>query len=98
LQKTGFTETPILTSGDDVIMVTRFLKDGATSYSAKQVLDFLRSPPAEDDAPLPDAVAAQVESDNGQTVMANSQTDAGNGNGAHGADKAEVQTATGDHA
>ena len=114
LQKTGFTETPILTSGDDVIMVTRFLKDGATSYSAKQVLDFLRSPSAEDGAPVPDAVAAQVEADtqvevgtqveSGNRAAANEQTVAGsgtgkaNGNGAHTDDKAEVQETAGSHA
>jgi len=47
IQKTGFTETPMLTSGDEVVMVLRFLKDGSTSYTAKQVIDFLRSADSE---------------------------------------------------
>ena len=36
------TEEPILvTSGDDVADVARFLPDGATTYHAKDVIDYL---------------------------------------------------------
>lgn len=37
----GEREPPMLTSGDDVAKVARFLKDGAESYSARDVIDYL---------------------------------------------------------
>ncbi len=64
LQKSGFTETPLLTSGDDVIMVTRFLSKGSTSYKAKQVLDFLRAPPKSDEAATGDGEVQPFTSGN----------------------------------
>ena len=64
LQKSGFTETPLLTSGDDVIMVTRFLSKGSTSYKAKQVLDFLRAPPKSDEAAAGDGEVQPFTSEN----------------------------------
>jgi len=64
LQKSGFTETPLLTSGDDVIMVTRFLSKGSTSYKAKQVLDFLRAPPKSDEAAAEDGEVQPFTSGN----------------------------------
>ena len=64
LQKSGFTETPLLTSGDDVIMVTRFLSKGSTSYKAKQVLDFLRAPPKSDEAAAGDGEVQSFTSGN----------------------------------
>ncbi len=39
--KDGTRELPILTSGDDAANVARFLKDGADSYSASDVIDSL---------------------------------------------------------
>lgn len=90
LQKTGFTETPILTSGDDVIMVTRFLKDGATSYTAKQVVDFLRSPPSEDDASSQEAQGQLVMAED---APANGESGNGSGNGPGNDEKREPVTA-----
>lgn len=37
----GYVEPPLLTSGDDVAGVARFLRPGATSYRAADVLDYL---------------------------------------------------------
>jgi len=42
-QKSGFTETPLLTSGDDISMVRRFLSNGRRSFTARQVIEYLRS-------------------------------------------------------
>lgn len=41
LRKEGATEPPLLTSGDDVRTVARFLAPGADSYSAKHVIEYL---------------------------------------------------------
>jgi nitronate monooxygenase len=41
LQKSGDPELPLITSGDDVANVARFLKPGARTYSARDVLDYL---------------------------------------------------------
>ncbi|MBT6146138.1 MAG: hypothetical protein HOH74_11945, partial [Gemmatimonadetes bacterium] len=92
LQKTGFTETPLLTSGDDVIMVTRFLKGGATSYTAKQVIDFLRSPPSEDDTPVSGAIAAEA------VAEADKNGSGENGSGGNGESHETVNVEAGKHA
>ncbi|MFT4649591.1 MAG: nitronate monooxygenase [Planctomycetota bacterium] len=41
IQKSGARELAIMTSGDDVAHVARFLKDGKITYSAQEVLDSL---------------------------------------------------------
>jgi NAD(P)H-dependent flavin oxidoreductase YrpB (nitropropane dioxygenase family) len=41
IQKSGEPELPMVTSGDDVANVARFLKPGAESYTAGDVLDYL---------------------------------------------------------
>jgi nitronate monooxygenase len=41
-QKGGFVEPPIVTSGDELVNIGRFIKPGATGYSAKDVIDHLR--------------------------------------------------------
>ncbi len=38
---TGELEKPLITSGDDVVNVTRYLKPGSTTYYAKDVIDYL---------------------------------------------------------
>jgi nitronate monooxygenase len=40
-QKSGEPELPLVTSGDDVANVARFLKDGAESYTAADVIEYL---------------------------------------------------------
>jgi nitronate monooxygenase len=42
-QESGYTEAPIMTAGDDVAQIKRLLKDGSTSYSALDVIEYLRS-------------------------------------------------------
>jgi hypothetical protein len=39
----GVTENPLITSGDDLMMIHRFLGAGRTEYSAGDVIDFLLS-------------------------------------------------------
>lgn len=41
-QESGYIEAPIMTAGDDVAQIQRFLKNG-TSYSAAEVIDYLKS-------------------------------------------------------
>lgn len=41
IQRGGETELPLITSGDDVINVARFLKPGQDTYSAQDVIDYL---------------------------------------------------------
>jgi hypothetical protein len=41
MQKNGELELPLVTSGDDVSRVARFLKPGADTYSAADVVDYL---------------------------------------------------------
>jgi nitronate monooxygenase len=41
IQKSGERELPLMTSGDDVAHVARFLKEGKSTYSAQDVLDTL---------------------------------------------------------
>lgn len=41
VQKGGAVEKPVLTSGDDLAEIARFLPDGQTSYTAKDVIDSL---------------------------------------------------------
>lgn len=41
VQKTGHVEPPIVTSGDDLPSIVQFLRDGAKTYSAKDVIDVL---------------------------------------------------------
>ncbi|MDP7559777.1 MAG: hypothetical protein QF745_04480, partial [Planctomycetota bacterium] len=78
LQKSGFTETPLLTSGDDINMVTRFLSGGSTSYKAKQVLDFLRAPTKFDEAAAGDGEAQPLGSPARKPFEAGSSNDATN--------------------
>ena len=40
-QSSGYTEAPIMTAGDDVTNVAQFLKPGADSYSAADVIEYL---------------------------------------------------------
>jgi NAD(P)H-dependent flavin oxidoreductase YrpB (nitropropane dioxygenase family) len=40
----GYVEAPLLTAGDDIVGLTRFVGDGATSYSALDVIDHLLGP------------------------------------------------------
>ncbi len=42
----GVCEPPILTAGDDVAHIHRYLRPGSTSYSAADVLDFILAPPS----------------------------------------------------
>jgi hypothetical protein len=41
VQRGGETELPLITSGDDVATVARFLKRGSSSYTAADVIDYL---------------------------------------------------------
>ena len=41
IQKGGDPELPLVTSGDDVAKVARFLKPGKDSYTVADVLDYL---------------------------------------------------------
>jgi nitronate monooxygenase len=41
MQRSGEAELPLITSGDDVAAVARFLKRGSRSYSAADVIDYL---------------------------------------------------------
>ncbi|MHC4964580.1 MAG: nitronate monooxygenase [Planctomycetota bacterium] len=41
VQRNGEAELPLITSGDDVAAVARFLKRGSSSYTAADVLDYL---------------------------------------------------------
>ena len=43
IQRSGEVEKALVTSGDDVATVARYLRPGATSYSASDVLEFLTS-------------------------------------------------------
>jgi hypothetical protein len=49
IQPDGAVELPLITSGDDVAGVRRFLKPGAVRYTAADVIDYLlgngRTPP-----------------------------------------------------
>ncbi len=40
----GVGEPPIVTAGDDVAQISRYLRPGSTSYSADDVLDFILAP------------------------------------------------------
>lgn len=40
-RKDGYVEAPVVTSGDGVVGITRFLQPGKRSYTAKNVLDYL---------------------------------------------------------
>jgi NAD(P)H-dependent flavin oxidoreductase YrpB (nitropropane dioxygenase family) len=40
-RKDGYVEPPIVTSGDDLVHIGQLLKPGQTSYSAKEVIDYL---------------------------------------------------------
>lgn len=45
--KDGYLEKPLVTAGEDFRNITRFLKEGSKSYSARDVIDYLLSEPAE---------------------------------------------------
>lgn len=40
-KKNGMLEPPVITSGDDLPNIKQFMKDGATTYSAAEVIEFL---------------------------------------------------------
>jgi nitronate monooxygenase len=44
VRKDGYVEQPIITSGDDLVEVGQFLKEGKTSYSAEDVITYLLGP------------------------------------------------------
>jgi nitronate monooxygenase len=44
IQGDSYTELPIVTSGDDLRNIGRFLKNSQSSYSAKDVIDFILQP------------------------------------------------------
>ena len=48
VRKDGYHEPPLITSGDALPRIGRFLRDGATSYRAQDVLDALLSNPRSD--------------------------------------------------
>lgn len=56
IQKDGLLEKPMITSGDDVADIARFLKPGATSYSALDVIEYLLP------KPMPVIVSADASS------------------------------------
>jgi len=41
VRKDGYVEKPIVTSGDDLVSVGQFIKEGKTSYSAEDVISYL---------------------------------------------------------
>ena len=41
IQKGGEVERPLITSGDDLAEIARFIPDGQTSYTARDVIDTL---------------------------------------------------------
>ena len=42
--KIDYLERPMVTAGDDLLHIARFLKPGETTYSAKDVIDMLLNP------------------------------------------------------
>lgn len=58
IQKDGLLEKPMITSGDDVADIARFLKPGTTSYSALDVIEYL----------LPEPMPVIVSADAGSTT------------------------------
>jgi nitronate monooxygenase len=48
VRRDGSREAPLVTSGDALPEIRRFLRDGATSYRAQDVLDSLLAPPRSD--------------------------------------------------
>ena len=40
-KKDGYVEPPLVTSGDDLVNITRFIKAGATSYTAQDVIEHI---------------------------------------------------------
>jgi hypothetical protein len=40
-RKDGFVEPPIITSGDEFVNIGQFIKPGETSYSARDVIEYL---------------------------------------------------------
>lgn len=43
VQENNYHEPPLLTAGDDLVHLDQFLKPGRTNYTAKEVLQYLRS-------------------------------------------------------
>jgi hypothetical protein len=41
IRRMGYVELPIVTSGNDINRIARFLTDGKTSYSAQEVIRYL---------------------------------------------------------
>jgi NAD(P)H-dependent flavin oxidoreductase YrpB (nitropropane dioxygenase family) len=46
-QSGSYKELPLVTSGDDIRNITRFLKKGAKSYSAQEVIEYILQPVAD---------------------------------------------------
>jgi nitronate monooxygenase len=44
VRKDGYVEEPLITSGDDLVTIGQFLKEGRTSYSAEDVINHLLGP------------------------------------------------------
>jgi nitronate monooxygenase len=44
-RRDGYTEPPIITSGDDLVNIKQFVKDGQTSYTAKDVIEYILGEP-----------------------------------------------------
>jgi hypothetical protein len=41
IQKSGYVEKPLVTAGEDLRNISRFIKDGSKSYSARDVIKYL---------------------------------------------------------
>jgi nitronate monooxygenase len=52
-QKCGSLELPLVTAGDDLIELRRFLKPGRTSYTAREVVESLMDNGAKLERPSP---------------------------------------------
>ncbi|MBI5950228.1 MAG: nitronate monooxygenase [Chloroflexi bacterium] len=44
VRKDGYVEQPVITSGDDLVTVGQFIREGKTSYSAEDVISYLLGP------------------------------------------------------
>jgi nitronate monooxygenase len=43
IRKDGYVEKPLVTTGDDLVMAGQYVPAGKTTYSAKDVIDYLLS-------------------------------------------------------
>ena len=51
-QKSGYQELALVTAGDDLATLSRFLKNGKTSYTAHDVIEHLLGTPLETNSQL----------------------------------------------